>query len=88
MIHVNYSTVRCGFEPNRTKLQKWTAFDDVGFDKTVFVCMFSKDKCDWLTASRESVNLIFTRLQQKWTPAFFRKFAVHSMQKDARAVMC
>ncbi len=39
-VHVNSGTVRCWCERNRTKSRKWTAIDDVLFDKNVCLCVF------------------------------------------------
>ncbi len=52
MVHVNSGMVRCWCERNRTKLQKWTAIDDVLFYKNVYFTHFPYER-DWRAASRE-----------------------------------
>ncbi len=55
-VQVNSGTVRCWCERNRTKLRKWTAINDVLFDKNVCLCVcftHYPDERDWCAASSE-----------------------------------
>ncbi len=53
-VHVNSCTVRCWCECNHTKSRKWTAINDVLFDKNVCLCFTHfPDECDWRAASRK-----------------------------------
>lgn len=81
--HVNSDMAHCWYECNCTKLQKWTANDDLWFDKTVFLCMFSLSWQSWPRhANRVNVYLITAHLKKKLTPIFFKPFAIHDQATD------
>ncbi len=67
-VQINSDTVRCWCERNLTKSHKWTAINDVLFDKNVCLCV-SLNFLMRVTAIRKLyVSLLFA----------FRTFAVHS----------
>ncbi len=58
-VHVNSGTVRCWCESIRTKSRKWTAINDVLFDKNICLCVFHS--LSWRAASRDLyISFLFT----------------------------
>ncbi len=73
-VQVNFSTVRCWCERNRTKSRKWTTINAVLFDKNVCLCV----SLTFLTSVTDTLQAECCMSHLCSLSAFFRAFAVHS----------